>query len=94
MVQSRPPWFSTSDRLIDKPIPMPFALVVKKGVKTRSASDPRPVPESRTATSMSPDSSTRDSTQSKRGRSITADHGFDAIHDQVQQDLLHLNPIS
>jgi hypothetical protein len=39
--------------------------------KTRSAADPRPGPESRTETSMSPDSSTRDSTQSERGRSVT-----------------------
>ena len=72
VAQSRPPWFSISDRLMDKPIPIPFALVVKKGVKTRSASEPRPVPESRTATSTSPDSSTPDSTQSERGRSVTA----------------------
>ncbi len=84
MAQSRPPWFSMSERLIDKPMPMPFALVVKKGVKTRSAADPRPGPESRTATSMSPDWSTRDSTQSDARLICNCDHGFDAIHDQVQ----------
>src|SRR5579862_2284991 len=71
VARSRPPWPSISDRLIDKPIPIPFAFVVKKGVKTRSPSNPSPVPESRTSISTSPDSSIRDCTQSKRGRSVT-----------------------
>jgi len=72
VAHSRPPCPSTSDRLMGKPIPIPFAFVVKNGVKTRSASELRPVPESHTATIQDPDSSILDCTTSERARYVTA----------------------
>src|SRR5882724_1052934 len=56
LAQSAPPWASMIVRLIESPRPMPSDLVVKKGSKIRSASfGSSPVPESRTATTTSPD---------------------------------------
>jgi hypothetical protein len=50
----RPPWDSTRERLMDKPMPMPCDLVVKNGSKIRSAiSWLIPIPLSSTETSTS-----------------------------------------
>jgi hypothetical protein len=45
--QSRPPWASTIERQIERPMPMPLGLVVKKALNNRSAfSDEIPTPQS------------------------------------------------
>src|SRR5262250_1405393 len=45
--QIRPSWFSMIERQMTRPIPIPFALVVKNGLKTRSMLDGSiPVPVS------------------------------------------------
>ena len=73
---------------------MPVGLVVKKGVKTRSTSESKPVPESLTATSTSPDLSYPGLHPDETRSICYRDQGFNAVHNQVQQYLLQLNAIS
>ena len=61
---------STMAREIDRPIPMPPVLVVKKGSNRRSTvAGSRPVPESFTATSTLPVSVVPERIVNYRGRS-------------------------
>jgi hypothetical protein len=54
VLQSRPPWASMIERQIDKPMPMPVDLVVKKALKSWSAfSSEIPMPQSVTLTRTS-----------------------------------------
>src|SRR5262245_64523568 len=48
----RPPWASMIERLIERPMPRPFGLVLKKGLKTSAGGSGTPPPLSRMATSM------------------------------------------
>ncbi|MNR01013.1 hypothetical protein D3C85_1168050 [compost metagenome] len=67
--QMRPPCASTMERQIDRPMPMPSALVVKNALNSRSASSgAMPLPASRTVTCTWRDSASAVLTQSLRGR--------------------------
>src|SRR5882672_5123931 len=67
----RPPCASRIDRLIDKPMPSPSSLVVKKGSNRRGAcSGSSPVPESRTSTDTVSGPSEADTIVNSRCRSL------------------------
>ena len=83
-----------SERLIDKPIPIPSAFVLTNGVKRLFASVTKT--DARVAyrhhdfpriIHLRVDPQHPSSIGDRR-------HGFETIHDQVQQDLLQLNAIS
>jgi hypothetical protein len=68
----RPPWASMIERQIDRPMPMPLDLVMKKAENSWSAfSEDIPTPQSVTLTSTGCFSCWRDRIRSSRGRSVT-----------------------
>src|SRR4051812_18062653 len=79
---------------MDKPIPMPFAFVVKNGSNKRSAF----LTQSGTGVAyrnhyVPKFTDPRLHTEYPRS-SCNRSHGFDAIDDQIQQDLLQLDAIT
>jgi hypothetical protein len=90
-----PPCAAMIERLIDSPIPMPLALVVKKALNSRSAfAESIPMPESCTATSTSPASCGCDRISISRGPIGDRRHRFEAVHHEVDDHLLQLNAIA
>ena len=76
-------------------MPMPLDLVVKKGLNSRSAfSAEIPTPESVTLTSTGCVSSWRGSDHQFARPIRDRLHGFNAIHHQVDNHLLQLDPIT
>ena len=74
---------------------MPPDLVVKKALNSRSASSAEiPTPQSVTLTSTRCVSSWPDRITSSRGRSVTGCHGLNAVHHQIDDHLLQLDPIA
>jgi len=96
VAHSRPPWASIIERQIESPIPMPLDLVVKEGVEqaVRILGGDTGRRKSVTLTSTCCVSSWRDRITSSRGRSHDRLHCFNAIHRQVDNHLLQLDPIA
>src|SRR5438132_12042854 len=91
----RPWWDSTIERLIDKPMPMPWGFVVKNGLKICLASfELSPTPQSSTRIRISIEVSFRRANQDLLRRVSRPAHRVYAIHDQIELDLLQLDPIT
>ena len=86
------------DRLIDSPIPRPCGFVVKKGSNRWSASGSRkPTPASSTVTTaQGPSSMVSRAARTTSRRSLGRDvaHGLGRVDEQVEEDLLELDPIA
>jgi hypothetical protein len=76
------------ERQIDNPNPIPLGLVVKKGSKTI---DSRPRTAHRDQDLIC--SPWLGADRRVPGRITNQAHRFDSVQDQLQQDLLQLNPI-
>src|SRR5262245_48682426 len=78
-------------RLIDSPMPSPSRLVVWKGSKTQSRSSAlTPVPRSRTATFTIPRRAHAHLALVPR----TVFHRIERVHEQIEHDLLQLDPVA
>ncbi len=74
--------------LMDKPIPIPWALVVKNASKIRFSSfGAIPTPESRTATSTSPESCSPGTYYEAPRPVPNVAHRFDTVQDQIHDHL-------
>ena len=92
---SRPPWDSTIDRQIDRPMPMPSDLVVKKASNSRLAFPA--VPNQFRSLYRRPEFACFVLTRPDRQlASPVGDrlHRFDAVDDEIEDDLLQLDPIA
>ena len=81
--------------LMDKPMPIPWALVVKNASKIRLSSfGSIPMPESRTATSTSSEFCLSDRITRMPRPICDGAHRFDAVQDQIHDHLLQLDPVA
>ena len=89
-----PPWASTIERHIAKPMPIPLALVVKKASKMRSIfSGSIPAPQSCTERATPFESKGLERTRSVRARSSILRMDFSGVGHDIQDDLLKLPPV-
>ena len=93
-VHRRPACASTIERQMTSPMPMPSALVVNSGVKIRAASSARtPAPVSATEIMMPVPWYASDRTDSSL-RFVLCGHRVNGIGNQVEQQVLQLDPVS